>query len=189
VNAQGRSEIYTIGHGTRTLDELITVLRLAGVELLIDVRRFPGSRRHPHFAREALEQALPQHGLSYEWKGESLGGRRSRSKAPTRHPAWNNASFQSYADYMDTDDFRAAVRELEERSVHVAQALMCAETLWWKCHRRLISDALVLHGAEVVHLVRVGTREPHKLHPNVRQDSDGWPVYDVNVDRQLDRLQ
>jgi uncharacterized protein (DUF488 family) len=185
---QARSTIFTIGHGTRTLDELSGVLTWAGVQLLVDVRRFPGSRRHPHFAREALEQALPQHELSYEWKGESLGGRRTRSKGITRHPAWQNASFQSYADYMDTDDFRTAVRELEDRAADVVQAIMCAETLWWKCHRRLISDALALRGSDVLHLVKVGTCEPHKLHPNVRRDSGGWPVYDVNVDRPLGHL-
>ena len=185
---QTRSTIYTIGHGTRSLDELIAVLHWGGVQLLVDVRRWPGSRRHPHFARESLEQALPHQGISYEWRGENLGGRRDRSKTATRHPAWHNASFQAYADYMDTNEFRAALGELEQRSPEVAQALMCAETLWWKCHRRLISDALALRGVDVDHLMKVGTREAHKLHPNVRRDSDGWPVYDVNVDRPLHPL-
>jgi uncharacterized protein (DUF488 family) len=177
--------IYTIGHGTRSLDDLVAVLHWAGVQLLIDVRRWPGSRRHPHFDRESLEHVLPDQGVGYEWRGETLGGRRGRSKTATRHPAWQNASFQSYADHMDSEDFRASIRQLEERSSEVVEAVMCAETLWWKCHRRLISDALVLRGMGVVHLMKVGSREAHKLHPNVRRDSGGWPVYDVNVDRPL----
>jgi uncharacterized protein (DUF488 family) len=186
---QTQLTICTIGHGTRALDELVAVLTWAGVQLLVDVRRWPASRRNPHFARESLEQVLVPNGIDYEWQGESLGGRRSRSQTVTRHPAWQNASFQAYADYMDTDDFRAAVLNLEDRSADVVQAVMCAETLWWKCHRRLISDALALRGTQVVHLMKVGTREAHKLHPNVRRDSDGWPVYDVNVDRPLGHLQ
>ena len=115
------SRVFTVGHGTRTTEELATVLQSAGVGRLIDVRRFPGSRRHPHFSREALERSMPERGLRYEWWGEDLGGRRSRTTKTTRHVAWRNAGFQGYADYMDSDRFRAALERLAGR-VPAAQA-------------------------------------------------------------------
>ena len=172
--------VYTVGHGTRSIEELIEVLSEAGVTLLVDVRRFPGSRRHPHFAREALEVSLPDAGIRYDWRGEALGGRRSRKEiaGPTRHPAWKNDGFRNYADYMDTDEFRAALEALERDADDRTLAVMCAETLWWRCHRRLISDALVVDGVDVVHLIAPGQSQPHKLHPALRVD-DGRPVYDV----------
>src|SRR5918999_1757907 len=107
--------IFTVGHGTKAIDELIDVLRSAGIEVLVDVRRFPGSRRHPHFSREALERALPESDIRYEWRGETLGGRRGRA-ATSRHHSLRNAAFQGYADFMDTDEFRAAVKELEDEA-------------------------------------------------------------------------
>ena len=176
--------IFTVGHGTRSTQELVAVLRDAEVTMLADVRRFPGSKRNPHLGRESLETSLPQHGIAYEWWGETLGGRRDR-RHPSRHPAWRNASFQGYADHMDTKGFRDAVTELEGRALDEHIAVMCAETLWWKCHRRLIADALALRGHDVVHLLQVGKRDPHKIHPNVRRDEEGWPCYDVNVDLTL----
>ena len=171
--------LYTVGHGVRSTDELVAVLRAAGVERLVDVRRFPGSRRNPHLSREALAADLP---LAYEWWGEELGGRRSRPKdRPTRHPAWRNEAFQAYADYMDTEPFRTALQRLlaEADADHTATAVMCAETVWWRCHRRLIADAAVSQGAEVVHLLDVGTTQPHKASDGLRIDDDGWPVYDL----------
>jgi uncharacterized protein (DUF488 family) len=172
--------IFTVGHGTRTTEELIEVLRDAGGGRLIDVRRFPGSRRHPHFAREALETSMPAAGIVYEWRGEELGGRRSKKRGPSRHPAWRNAGFQAYADYMDTPEFRAGLQRLEaDETSDPSVAIMCAESLWWRCHRRLISDALTLRGHDVIHLMRVGERERHKLHPAVRVDESGFAVYDV----------
>lgn len=172
--------VYTVGHGTRTTEELAEVLRAAGVTRLVDVRRFPASRRHPHFARAALEVTLPELGVAYEWRGEELGGRRTRREVagPTRHPAWRNEGFRYYADYMDTPGFRAALAEVERVAAAQALAVMCAETLWWKCHRRLISDALVVDGLDVVHLIGPGESQPHKLHPALRVE-DGRPVYDV----------
>lgn len=173
---------YSVGHGTRTLDELVEVLKSADVELLVDVRRFPGSRRHPHFGKESLEAELPRRGVEYEWWGDSLGGRRTRVKgAASRHPAWRVAAFQGYADYMDTTAFRTALRKLEEVAAARAAAIMCAETLWWKCHRRLISDALVLRKHSVIHLINGSTRQEHVAHPAARPDEDGFPVYDVGT--------
>ena len=173
------SRVFTVGHGTRTTEELARILQSSGVRRLIDVRRFPGSRRHPHFSREALERSMPERGIHYEWWGEDLGGRRSRTTKATRHVAWRNAGFQGYADYMDSDRFRAALARLEDAArTEPPLAIMCAETLWWRCHRRLISDALAVRGAEVVHLIGPGQSQVHKLHPAIRIE-DGRPVYDV----------
>ena len=177
--------VFTAGHGTRTTEELAGILREAGVDILVDVRRFPGSRRHPHFAREALERTLPELGVRYEWRGEELGGRRSRAEA-SRHPAWRNDAFAGYADYMDTPEFRAALERLEDEArAGASPCVMCAETLWWRCHRRLIADALVLHGLEVVHLIQPGKSAPHPLNEAARAGADGFPVYDVGVTGEL----
>lgn len=158
----------------------------AGVGRLLDVRRYPGSRRHPHFAREALERSLPQAGIAYEWRGDLLGGRRSSKRAASRHPAWRNAGFQGYADYMDSPEFETALEQLKEDARAAPRAaIMCAETLWWKCHRRLIADALTLHGVDVTHLIAPGNSQPHKLHPAARLDEEGKVVYDVGVEREL----
>jgi uncharacterized protein (DUF488 family) len=172
--------VYTVGHGARTIDDFLAVLVGHGVKRLVDVRRHPGSRRHPHFGREPLGAALAEAGIEYVWRGEELGGRRTRV-TPTRHPAWRNAAFQAYADYMDTPAFRDALGVLEAEAAAAPTAVMCAERLWWHCHRRLIADALAVHGHEVVHLLDVpGTKSaatPHPLHPDVRVDPDGRPVY------------
>ena len=175
--------VYTVGHGTRSTEGFAEVLRSAGVPGIVDVRRFPRSRRHPHFAREALERSLPGLGLAYEWRGEALGGRRTRAaQTRSRHGALRVAGFSAFADHMDTDTFRHALSELEEGARRGSPvAIMCAETLWWRCHRRLIADALVAHGFDVRHLIDAG-KEPqrHVLHASARIE-DGRPVYDVGV--------
>lgn len=179
--------MFTAGHGTRTTEELAALLRDGGVELLVDVRRFPASRRHPHFSSEALARALPPLGIAYDARGDELGGRRSRKRdGASRHPAWRNDSFAAYAEYMDTRPFRDAIERLEDEArAGTALAVMCAETLWWRCHRRLIADALVLRGTEVVHLIQPGKSSTHPLNEAARPGSDGWPVYDVGVTREL----
>jgi uncharacterized protein (DUF488 family) len=181
------ARVFTVGHGTRTTEELAALLHEVGVSLLVDVRRFPGSRRHPHFAREALEETLPALGIGYDWRGEELGGRRSRRKdGTTRHPAWRNDAFAAYADFMDTAPFRAALERLEEEAAGGTElAVMCSETVWWRCHRRLIADALVMHGHEVVHLMGPGTSAPHPGNESARRGDDGYPVYDVGVTGEL----
>jgi uncharacterized protein (DUF488 family) len=182
------SRVFTIGHGTRTTDELVAVLASAGVGRVFDVRRFPGSRRNPHFSREALESSMPQRGIRYEWWGEDLGGRRkSPSLQASRHVAWKNAAFQGYADYMDTERFREALAQLEDAAqAEPPLAIMCAETLWWHCHRRLIADALHLRGAEVIHLIATGESQRHKPHPDMRADEQRRPVYDVGATGRLE---
>jgi len=172
------ARVYTVGHGARPAAALLAVLREAGVALVWDIRRFPGSRRHPQFNRESLAVALPEAGIGYEWEGAALGGRRSRS-ATTRHTALRDRAFAGYADHMDTAEFRAGVERLLERAATTPLAIMCAETPWWRCHRMLVADALVMRGAEVVHLLEPGRRQPHRPHSAARRGDDGWPVYDV----------
>lgn len=183
-----RGIVYTVGHGARPLAELISTLRSAEIELLVDVRRFPGSRRHPHFGRESLESALPKHGIAYEWRGESLGGRR-KPVPGSRHHAWRNDSFRAYADHMGSDAFRSALDEIERDAEEGRrQAVMCSETLWWRCHRRLIADMLTLDDFCVVHLVN-DKQQSHPLHEALRVDEKGSPVYDMGVEAELPFLE
>jgi uncharacterized protein (DUF488 family) len=177
-----RGPIFTVGHGTRTVAELVGMLRAARVTVLVDVRRFPASRRSPHLAREPLAAALAAHGIRYEWQGEELGGRRSRSDLPSRHRGLENRAFQGYAEWMDTPQFRAALDGLVARARPGERiAVMCAETLWWRCHRGLIADALTLAGVSVVHLVNSRAAQPHRLNRAVRLDEEGRPIYDAGV--------
>ena len=170
--------LYTVGHGTRTVAELAAVVASAEVARIVDVRRHPGSRRLPHLGRDNLALALPAHGIAYEWAGEALGGRRSR-RPDSRNTAWRNASFQGYADHMETPAFREAlVHLLEEVTGGTSTAVMCSETVWWRCHRRLIADAAVLQGTPVTHLLSEASHPTHPLHPDLRVGADGWPVYD-----------
>ncbi len=170
--------ICTVGHGARPIASFLTILVQAGVDTLVDVRRFPGSRRHPQFGRDRLEAAVCDAGLRYTWQGETLGGRR-RGRPDTRHTALRNPAFAAYADHMDTPAFRAAVDDLIASAATRLPAVLCAETLWWHCHRMLVADALVLRGTVVEHLVDAGVRQPHRLTTGLRRGADGWPVYDA----------
>jgi uncharacterized protein (DUF488 family) len=131
------------------------------VECIADVRRFPASRRHPHFARDRLEPFLAARGVDYRWLPD-LGGRRSARK-DSRNTGWRVAAFRGYADYMDTAEFGAAFAELVGLATRQRTAVMCAESLWWQCHRRLIADALVAAGHEVVHIETPEKASPHRL--------------------------
>jgi uncharacterized protein (DUF488 family) len=173
------ARIFTIGHGARPLDDFLAVLIRAAVDVLVDVRRYPGSRRHPQFSRDRLRSALVANGLAYEWWGETLGGRRKPEGHDDRHVAWRNASFRADAAYMDTPTFRASLDSLERRSTASSVVIMCAETLWWRCHRRLIADALVVDGFEVVHL-GLGDNRLHVLTPTARVLENGLLVYDID---------
>ena len=155
--------IYTIGHGNRTLDELVEALRSHRITQLADVRSFPGSRRNPQFGREELGRSLPAHGIAYLWM-KDLGGRR-RSHPDSPNTAWRVEGFRAYADYMETPAFAVALDELVRLARKSAIAYMCAERLWWQCHRRLISDALTVRGLEVVHILDAAKSEQHKLTP------------------------
>jgi len=154
------THIHTIGHSTRSLDELVALLRRHGVEHLVDVRSHPGSRRYPHFGRDALAASLPSLGIAYSHQPD-LGGRR-RSLAESPNGAWRNASFRAYADYMGTDAFNIALDSLVELSDTDKVAIMCAEAVPWRCHRWLISDALVTRGVGVCHILDASA-QPHSL--------------------------
>ncbi len=169
-------QLVTVGHGTLGADEFAALLGAAGIEVLVDVRTAPGSRRVPHFGRSELEGWLPAHGIAYEWHRE-LGGFR-RAHPDSRHTSLRNASFRGYADYMDEPEFVAALDRLmamlERRS-----AIMCSESLWWRCHRRLIADAAVLlRGVRVEHLLHDGRLTPHQPTEGVRVDG-GRLTYDA----------
>lgn len=145
--------IYTIGHSTRTLEELVAALQGHGVSTLIDIRSFPMSRRMPHFNRESLELELPERGITYAWMKE-LGGRRKKALKESPNPALRNESFRNYADYMMTEEFAAAIAGL----LSIAEgnrggtAIMCAERVYFQCHRMLVSDYLTGHGHTVLHV-------------------------------------
>lgn len=174
---RGRRKIrvFTVGHSTRSREELLEILRRHGVELLADVRRFPASRRHPHFSRGQLSQALREVGIDYLWL-EPLGGRRSgRRRSP--HTAWQTPGFAAYADHMETAEFREAMETLLVRARAEATALLCAEALPQRCHRRLIADWLTARGIEVVHLLDAGRSERHELPPFARLEGERL-VYD-----------
>ncbi len=170
------ARIWTIGHGQRSLVELVALLRENGIATLADVRSFPGSRRYPHFGKEALAAALSTAGVAYVHVVE-LGGRR-REVAGSRHTAIRVAAFRAYADHMASDAFRAGLARLEELARERPTAYMCSETLWWRCHRRMISDRLTLDGWEVVHILGPGKTEPHRLW-DVARVEDGRLVYDA----------
>lgn len=143
--------LYTIGHSTRTAEELLELLRRNGVRELVDVRAFPGSRRHPHFGSEALRAFLTRAGIAYVHSPE-LGGRRKPrpDAAPT---AWREPGFAAYADYMTTPEFKRAVDALLERAAERPTAIMCSEAVPWRCHRSMISDAVAARGWEVLHIL------------------------------------
>jgi uncharacterized protein (DUF488 family) len=143
--------IYTIGHSVRTLEELVALLRREGVAHVADVRAHPGSRRYPHFHRDALAASLPGFGIAYSHHPD-LGGRRRGSKE-SPNGAWRNASFRAYADYMATDEFQTALDALIALGRTTAVAIMCAEAVPWRCHRWLVSDSLVARDIEVRHIL------------------------------------
>jgi uncharacterized protein (DUF488 family) len=170
-----RASIFTIGHSTRALDEFIALLREHGIRRLVDVRRYPGSRRHPHFAREALAQSLAREHIAY-WHTPALGGRRTPA-ANSRNAAWRSASFRGYADHMATPEFRSAMEQLMDWAPGCDTTLMCAEAVPWRCHRQLIADALVVRGVEVLHILSGATPRPHTLHAEARVGTDGSVTY------------
>lgn len=156
------SRFYTLGHSTKSFDELLTVLERYGIALLADVRSFPRSRTNPQFNRDQLAERLPERDISYEHLDE-LGGYRDTGAADSPNAAWNNDSFRAYADYALTDEFRAGLNELIELGADHRVAYMCAEKVYWHCHRRIISDWLLARGHEVVHIFNTDRSEEHSL--------------------------
>ena len=167
--------IWTIGHGTRSIDEFIAVLRDANVVTLADIRTYPGSRRHPQFGQAALRTSLSAAGIAYMHL-RALGGRR-KPRPDSPHTALRMDAFRGYADHMASPDFQREVGQLIAVATATRTAYMCAETLWWRCHRRMLSDLLTVADWEVIHLLGVGKSEPHRLW-DVARVVDGTLVYD-----------
>ncbi len=158
--------LFTIGHSTRAIGELLDLLAEHGLETLIDVRRFPASRRHPQFSREALAESLAAAGIAYLHEPD-LGGRR-QPQPDSPNTAWRVAAFRGYADYMDSEPFAAALDRLLRSAARSRTVMMCAEAVPWRCHRRLIADAVTAAGAEVLHILGPGRAERHQLDANAR---------------------
>jgi uncharacterized protein (DUF488 family) len=159
--------IYTIGHSTRTIDELIDLLRTHRIELLVDIRSFPMSRRLPHFNRENIERSLADAEIEYLWM-KDLGGRRKRELKDSPNIALRSEAFRNYADYMLTSQFHEAVEKLLQLAADKRVAIMCAEALYFRCHRMLVSDFLTAHGHGVLHILDKQPPRPHTLMDEAR---------------------
>ena len=175
--------IYSIGHSNRSLEDFLALLRGAEIRGVADVRAYPASRRWPHFNREALDPSLAAAGIRYLWIPQ-LGGRRSRGTGESRHTAWTVEAFRNYADYADTGEFAAGLALLLEFAAAGRVAFMCAEALYWQCHRRLIADHLTVRGHRVFHLDGRGHPEPHRLPAFARVDGNDL-VYDGGTQMRL----
>jgi uncharacterized protein (DUF488 family) len=164
--ATGKIKLFTIGHSTRAMEEFLSLLNEFKIKVLIDIRRFPGSHKFPHFSLESLEKTLPQAGIDYVWL-ENLGGRRSGPEiGKSLNLGLKIADFRNYADYMQTQQFHQAVEQLLTIASAKPAVIMCAEKLFWKCHRRLLSDFLVAQGVIVEHIMDSGRLQQHKISPD-----------------------
>lgn len=153
--------VYTIGHSTRSLEDLIAALQAHGIKTLVDIRSFPMSRRMPQFNRESLEVSLPAAGITYAWE-KRLGGRRKKIRDDSPNSALRNDSFRNYADHMLTAEFKAGISDVLARAAAEPTAIMCAERVYFQCHRMLVSDWLALHGHNVQHIDGTGPTRAHK---------------------------
>jgi uncharacterized protein (DUF488 family) len=167
--------VYTVGHSTRSLEDLVETLQAHGIQTLVDIRAFPMSQRLPQFNRESLGNSLPAAGIRYVWM-KALGGYRKKSREDSPNIALRNASFRNYADYMLTTEFESAMAELIAMAEGSRTAYMCAERVYFRCHRMLVSDWLVAHGHEVVHIDGTGPAKPHGLTAEART-IDGQLIY------------
>ena len=165
---------WTVGHSTRSLEEFRSLLSAYEIAVLADVRRFPGSRKYPHFNADALRISLTEIGVQFEPFTE-LGGRR-RPHPDSHNTVWRNASFRGYADYMETGEFRSGIARLTDAARTGRTVITCAETLWWRCHRALISDFLTSQGVEVFHIFDEQKNEPHR-YTSAAQIVDGKLTY------------
>jgi uncharacterized protein (DUF488 family) len=170
--------VLTFGHSTASAERIVELLDGAGVRSLIDVRTAPGSKRHPHVARDEIARWLPERGIGYRWDKRLGGWRSARPDSPDT--ALRNRSFAGYAAHMRSPQFLAAVDELLAGAGSLVTAIMCAESVWWRCHRQLIADFLVLtRDATVLHLMHNGRLSTHRPSELARQRPDGLLVYDV----------
>jgi len=153
--------IWTIGHSTRPIEEFLGLLAAARIQMIADVRSFPGSRKYPQYGQEALAAALASHSIGYQWL-QGLGGRR-RASPDSANTAWRNASFRGYADYMASEEFERGLTQLLAMASKARTAIMCAEAVWWRCHRSMIADALCVRGVEVVHILDAKHTKGHPM--------------------------
>jgi uncharacterized protein (DUF488 family) len=151
--------IYPVGHSNKSFEEFVAMLRSFNIELLVDIRSLPGSRKYPHFDKEALQLSLPANGIQYMHL-LSLGGRRKVNK-DSRNTAWRHPAFRGYADYMETETFAEGIKELEAAAMQSCTAYMCSEAVWWRCHRSMVSDYLKLRGWRVMHIMSEGKATEH----------------------------
>ena len=163
--------LYTIGHSTRCESDFIALLKAHDIKTLADIRAFPMSRRLPHFNREALEKSLAAENIEYLWM-KDLGGRRNQQREQSPNVALRNSSFRNYADYMLTPPFKAAAHEVEKIAATHPTAIMCAEAVFFRCHRMLVSDYLALHGHTVLHIQDISAPRPHRITPEARLVGD-----------------
>lgn len=173
---------YTIGHSSRPADEFLSALQTHGIDLVVDIRRFPGSDRHPQFNRDTLAETLREHRIEYRYF-ESLGGRRSSDLADSPNTAWENESFRAYADYALSEEFQSALEELIELGEDSVPAIMCAEAVYWRCHRRIVSDWLIARGHDVVDIFGPDRANDHEL-TRFAAASNGRVVYPPDVESQ-----
>lgn len=176
--------VFTLGHSTRSIEELLDLLREQGVQVLADVRRYPMSRRHPQFSRDSLAASLEEAGIHYMHEPD-LGGRRA-ARPGSPHTAWRVEAFRGYADYMETPAFAAALERLMERAGREVVAILCAEAVPWRCHRRLITDALLARGIPVADITGPGAAKPARLSEHALVQPGGTVIYPAAPGEQED---
>jgi len=174
--------IWTIGHSTRSIDEFIALLNQCAIRALADVRRFPGSRRYPQFNQDNLSKSLGAASIAYVHFPELGGRRKARPDSP--NTAWRNEAFRGYADYMTTADFRGAIQRLLEVAKHNRTAILCAEAVWWQCHRALIADYLKADSYKIIHILGSGKTQEHPFTSAARL-VDGRLSYEKSLDPEL----
>ena len=179
---KNRLGIFTIGHSNRTGEDFLALLKEFGIETVVDIRRYPGSRKFPHFNRETLEGTLKANGINYLWF-EVLGGRRHGGKnTESKNTGLRSAAFRNYADYMATEEFREAVGKLLETAAGSKTTIMCAEALYWRCHRKLVSDYLSAHNVEVRHIAGRGKLLEHNMTAGTAVTEAGDVIYPSEAD-------
>ena len=151
--------VWTIGHSTRTFEEFIEMLRSFQIEMVADIRSYPGSRKFPQFNKESLQITLPENDIQYIHL-KKLGGRR-KANSDSKNTTWRHLAFRAYADYMQTNDFKEGIKELEDIALKKRTAYMCSEAVWWRCHRSMVSDYLKAHDWKVMHIMAVGKKQEH----------------------------
>lgn len=155
-----QQNIWTIGHSNHSLEEFLAMLKSFKIELLVDVRSYPGSNYVPHFNKENLQQSLPENDINY-LHIKKLGGRRKGKGSNSTNTVWRNKSFRAYADYMETDEFKKGIKKLTEIAQKKRVAIMCSEAVWWRCHRSMVSDYLKANGWQVMHIMNEDKSDEH----------------------------